>query len=53
MYITGYTPDPIADWKKRASKMQGLNALEEEEPEESEGEPEPEMTKGGKPVDPG
>ncbi|CAK1585943.1 unnamed protein product [Parnassius mnemosyne] len=47
----GYTPDPIADWKKRASKMQGLVALEEEEQEESEDEIEPEDNKG-KPVDP-
>ncbi|CAG4962834.1 unnamed protein product [Colias eurytheme] len=47
----GYAPDPIAEWKKRASKMQGLTALEEDEPQESEDEPEPEETKG-KPVDP-
>ncbi|XP_047516652.1 DNA topoisomerase 2 isoform X2 [Pieris napi] len=48
----GYAPDPIADWKKRATKMQGLNALEDDEAEESEEELEPEQTKGGKPVDP-
>nr|XP_026488839.1 DNA topoisomerase 2 [Vanessa tameamea] len=47
----GYAPDPIAEWKKRASKMQGLVALEEEETPESEDEIEPEDTKG-KPVDP-
>ncbi|XP_028179353.1 DNA topoisomerase 2 isoform X1 [Ostrinia furnacalis] len=46
----GYAPDPIAEWKKRASKMQGLTALEEDEPE-SEDEPEPEDNKG-KPADP-
>ncbi|KAL0871693.1 hypothetical protein ABMA27_004209 [Loxostege sticticalis] len=47
----GYAPDPIAEWKKRASKMQGLTALEEDEQPESEDEPEPEDNKG-KPVDP-
>ncbi|XP_041986182.1 DNA topoisomerase 2 [Aricia agestis] len=47
----GYAPDPIAEWKKKASKMQGLSALEEEEAAESEDEPEPEPQKG-KPVDP-
>ncbi|CAG9794048.1 unnamed protein product [Diatraea saccharalis] len=46
----GYAPDPIAEWKKRASKMQGLTALEEEDPQESEEEPEPQEK--GKPVDP-
>ncbi|KPJ15409.1 DNA topoisomerase 2 [Papilio machaon] len=46
----GYAPDPIADWKKRASKMQGLDIVEEEE-QESEEEVEPEDNKG-KPVDP-
>ncbi|XP_045536346.1 DNA topoisomerase 2 [Papilio machaon] len=46
----GYAPDPIADWKKRASKMQGLDTVEEEE-QESEEEVEPEDNKG-KPVDP-
>ncbi|XP_050666367.1 DNA topoisomerase 2 isoform X6 [Leptidea sinapis] len=48
----GYAPDPIADWKKKAAKMQGLVALEEEEPAESEDEPEPEVDAKGKPVDP-
>nr|XP_049706693.1 DNA topoisomerase 2-like isoform X2 [Helicoverpa armigera] len=46
----GYAPDPISEWKKRASKMQGLTALDDE-PVESEDEPEPEPEKG-KPVDP-
>lgn len=50
--LLGYAPDPIADWKKKATKMQGLTALEDDEPEESEEEPEPEEVKG-KPVDPG
>ncbi|XP_061714729.1 DNA topoisomerase 2 [Cydia pomonella] len=45
----GYAPDPIADWKKRASKMQGLEVVEEEPESEEEPEPEPEK---GKPVDP-
>ncbi|KAI8426016.1 hypothetical protein MSG28_004992 [Choristoneura fumiferana] len=45
----GYAPDPIAEWKKRASKMQGLEVLEEEP--ESEEEPEP-VEEKGKPVDP-
>ncbi|XP_061378128.1 DNA topoisomerase 2 [Danaus plexippus] len=40
----GYAPDPIADWKKRASKMQGLTAVEEEP--ESEEELEQEEVKG-------
>ncbi|XP_052741685.1 DNA topoisomerase 2 isoform X2 [Bicyclus anynana] len=48
----GYAPDPISDWKKRASKLQGLTALEEDEPVESEEEPEPEQDSKGKPVDP-
>ncbi|KAL4703252.1 hypothetical protein ACJJTC_018017 [Scirpophaga incertulas] len=44
----GYAPDPIAEWKKRASKMQGLTAVEEEDQEsEEETVPDP---KG--PVDP-
>ncbi|KAJ0178117.1 hypothetical protein K1T71_005940 [Dendrolimus kikuchii] len=47
----GYAPDPIAEWKKRASKMQGLTALEDDDEQESEEEVEPEPEKG-KPVDP-
>lgn len=50
-YLPGYAADPISEWKKRASKMQGLTALEDD-PVESEDEPEPEQEKG-KPVDPG
>ncbi|KAM3966414.1 DNA topoisomerase 2 [Aphomia sociella] len=47
----GYAPDPIAEWKKRAAKMQGLDSLATDEPEvESEDEPEPEDK--SKPVDP-
>ncbi|XP_045766849.1 DNA topoisomerase 2-like isoform X1 [Maniola jurtina] len=46
----GYAPDPIADWKKRASKMQGLDVLDEEP--ESEEEPELEQDSKGKPLDP-
>ncbi|NP_001037009.1 DNA topoisomerase 2 [Bombyx mori] len=47
----GYAPDPIADWKKRASKIQGLTALEDDDAQESE-EEEPEPDPKGKPVDP-
>ncbi|XP_052758891.1 DNA topoisomerase 2 isoform X2 [Galleria mellonella] len=46
----GYAPDPIAEWKKRAAKMQGLEIIADDEPVESEEEPEPEEK--GKPVDP-
>lgn len=51
-WYTGYAPDPIADWKKRASKIQGLTALEDDDAQESE-EEEPEPDPKGKPVDPG
>ncbi|XP_048487438.1 DNA topoisomerase 2 isoform X1 [Plutella xylostella] len=47
----GYAMDPIAEWKKRASKMQGLVALAEEDVPESEDE-ETEETKAGKAADP-
>ncbi|XP_013188614.2 DNA topoisomerase 2 [Amyelois transitella] len=47
----GYAPDPIAEWKKRAAKMQNLDGADEEEDAESEDEPEPEPEKG-KPADP-
>ncbi|KAJ8715927.1 hypothetical protein PYW08_013212 [Mythimna loreyi] len=45
----GYAPDPISEWKKRASKMQGLTVVEDAPESEEEPEPEPEK---GKPVDP-
>lgn len=50
---TGYAADPISEWKKRASKMQGLNAVEDEPEEESEDEPEQPHNDKGKPVDSG
>lgn len=47
----GYAPDPIAEWKKRASKIKGLTSQEDDADAESEDEPEPEdKTKS---VDPG
>jgi hypothetical protein len=49
--VSGYAPDPIAEWKKRASKLQGLSALEDDAPSEDDAEPEPEEK--GKPLDPG
>lgn len=50
--IAGYAPDPIAEWKRKASKIQGLTAVEdngEESEEEVEQQPDPK----GKPVDAG
>ncbi|XP_053606331.1 DNA topoisomerase 2 isoform X2 [Plodia interpunctella] len=46
----GYAPDPIAEWKKRAAKMQGIEDCREEEAPDSEEEAEPEQDTG-KPVD--
>lgn len=46
----GYAQDPIAEWKKRAAKIKGLMAIEDDGDEESDEEPEPEK---GKPGDPG
>ncbi|CAB3247791.1 unnamed protein product [Arctia plantaginis] len=47
----GYAADPISEWKRRASKMQGLNAIEDDPEAESEDEPEPPQNDKGKPVD--
>ncbi|KOB77742.1 DNA topoisomerase 2 [Operophtera brumata] len=50
-YWRSYAPDPISEWKKKASKIQGLTAVEEEDVE-SEDEPDTAETDKGKPADP-
>lgn len=45
----GYAPDPISEWKRKASKMQGLEPVEDDGEESEE---EPEQDTKGKPVDP-